>query len=148
MSPSDWRHTPVAQDDNKSVEAHLAMKHRMKGGPRKEITSLQVEVQCWPPSSTLPTEQATGSVGSTCWCGSPGCALRSHKRKLNPLFDEWLMGWPPNWTSVTVPIDCASWETESRRLLWHLLSRYWRSGLELPADCALLPSSDDSPLHA
>ena len=36
--------TPVAQDDNKSVEAHLRMKERMGGG-RKAITSLQVAVQ-------------------------------------------------------------------------------------------------------
>jgi len=45
--------TPVAQDDNKTPEAHLAMKARMKGGPRKTITSLNVMVkaterQMWP----------------------------------------------------------------------------------------------------
>ena len=36
--------TPVANDDNKSVEAHLAMKARMGGG-RKAITSLKVMAQ-------------------------------------------------------------------------------------------------------
>src|SRR6516225_2075223 len=45
--------TPVAQDDNKSPEAHLAMRQRMKGGPRKTITSLNVMVKAtergmWP----------------------------------------------------------------------------------------------------
>lgn len=44
--------TPVAHDDNKSPEAHLAMKQRM-GGNRTAITSLQVMVkalerQMWP----------------------------------------------------------------------------------------------------
>ena len=42
--------TPVANDDNKSPEAHLAMKKRMGGG-RKAITSLQVMAQTvagWP----------------------------------------------------------------------------------------------------
>jgi len=40
--------TPVANDDNKSPEAHLAMKGRMGGG-RKEITSLQVMAKTiWP----------------------------------------------------------------------------------------------------
>jgi hypothetical protein len=34
--------TPVANDDNKSPRAHLAMKARMKGGARKQITSLNV----------------------------------------------------------------------------------------------------------
>src|SRR3990167_5315569 len=37
--------TPVSNDDNKTVKAHLAMKRRMKGGPRKAITSLQVLVK-------------------------------------------------------------------------------------------------------
>lgn len=45
--------TPVSQDDNKTPEAHLAMKARMKGGPRSQITSLQVMVKAtdrglWP----------------------------------------------------------------------------------------------------
>lgn len=41
--------TPVSNDDNKSVEAHLAMKARM-GGNRKAITSLQVasKLASWP----------------------------------------------------------------------------------------------------
>ncbi len=37
--------TPVGQDDNKSPEAHMRMKARMKGGPRKKCTSLQVMVK-------------------------------------------------------------------------------------------------------
>ena len=39
--------TPVANDDNKTPAAHLAMKERM-GGNRTAITSLQVYVQAWP----------------------------------------------------------------------------------------------------
>ena len=42
--------TPVAHDDGKSVEAHLAMKARMGGG-RTAITSLAVQVRAatrWP----------------------------------------------------------------------------------------------------
>jgi site-specific DNA-cytosine methylase len=34
--------TPTANDDNKSPEAHLAMKARLPGGARRQITSLQV----------------------------------------------------------------------------------------------------------
>ena len=44
--------TPVANDDNKTPEAHMAMKARMKGGPRNTITSLQVLVQTWPTPAT------------------------------------------------------------------------------------------------
>lgn len=37
--------TPVADDTHRSVEAHLAMKRDMKGGPRNTITSLSVAVK-------------------------------------------------------------------------------------------------------
>ncbi len=45
--------TPVAQDDNKTPEAHLRMKARMPGGERTQITSLNVMVKAvergmWP----------------------------------------------------------------------------------------------------
>jgi hypothetical protein len=53
--------TPVAHDDNKSVEAHLAMKKRMGGG-RKAVTSLQVMAKLvgWP---TPMAADARGSAG-------------------------------------------------------------------------------------
>ena len=37
--------TPVAHDDNKTPEAHMAMKQRMPGGPRQTISSLNVMVK-------------------------------------------------------------------------------------------------------
>lgn len=40
--------TPTAQDDNKTPEAHLAMKARMPGGPRSTVTSLNVAAKLWP----------------------------------------------------------------------------------------------------
>lgn len=53
--------TPVAQDDNKSPAAHMAMKARMPGGVRKKPTSLNVMVKgieqgIWP----TPTASRTG----------------------------------------------------------------------------------------
>lgn len=50
--------TPVAQDDNKSPEAHLAMKERMGGG-RTQPTSLQVQTKMWQTPTT-----------SEAWAGS------------------------------------------------------------------------------
>lgn len=46
--------TPVANDDNKTPEAHLAMKARMGGG-RKAITSLQVmsNLSYWPTATSV-----------------------------------------------------------------------------------------------
>ena len=47
--------TPVARDDGKSPGAHLAMKARMKGGPRHTITSLSVMARA---GMLLPTPKA------------------------------------------------------------------------------------------
>jgi hypothetical protein len=53
--------TPVANDDNKSPEAHLAMKQRMPGGPRSTITSLQVLAQTWATPSASPWRSGDAS---------------------------------------------------------------------------------------
>jgi len=106
--------TPVANDDNKSPEAHVAMKARMGGG-RKKITSLQVMVKAieqdkyremWP---TPTTSDASGGPGT-----SPkrtgGENLRTAVGgQLNPTWVAWLMGFPTEWLS-SVP-----WETPSSR---------------------------------
>jgi hypothetical protein len=44
--------------------------------------------------------------GPICWCGARNCDQRSHKRRLNPLFVEFLMGLPLGWTADG-PLDCA-----------------------------------------
>jgi hypothetical protein len=85
--------TPVAHDDGKTPEAHLAMKARMKGGPRNTITSLAVMVKAVE-RETWPTPTANRRSG-----------LQSHGRNailgpLNPTFLEWLMGFPIHWTAV------------------------------------------------
>jgi len=47
--------TPCAQEDNKSPEAHLAMKARMPGGPRSTVTSLNVMSKLWQTPSVADT---------------------------------------------------------------------------------------------
>jgi len=158
--------TPVANDDNKSPEAHMAMKARMKGGPRHTITSLQVAAKMWPTVKGSPSgpdfarANREGSGGddlatavarmlptprqedSQCigphqgrpdslsaltkmlptakgrdWKGqsqrgihAPGDSLANGDRgdgkpiggQLNPTWVEWLMGYPPGWTDLSV----------------------------------------------
>ena len=53
----------------------------------------------------------------------------SERRSLNPLFVEWLMGWPPGWTSI-VSTDCACSETELS--LYRQRMRSELSALALP----------------
>jgi hypothetical protein len=57
--------TPVAKDDGKSPDAHLAMKARMKGGPRYTITSLAVLARNGMEQPTaLPTPRACSAMAS------------------------------------------------------------------------------------
>ena len=65
--------TPVANDDNKTPEAHLAMKQRMgerdgSGSNRTAITSLQVMAQlgAWPtPMAGTPAQKGYNEAGNT-----------------------------------------------------------------------------------
>lgn len=105
--------TPVANDDNKSPAAHMAMKARMKGGPRYKPTSLNVmvkgvEMGLWP----------TPTVDDASHCGGKSrvnnmlkgqyqglnafvvTALKEPHGSLNPTWVSVLMGYPPNWTEV------------------------------------------------
>ena len=104
--------TPVANDDNKSPEAHMAMKARMKGGPRNTITSLQVMAKAmWPTPTTtdakrgvgtirpqdtgIPLPQRVAQVIGTTTSGSPD--QTGNRGALNPAFPCWLMGYPTAW---------------------------------------------------
>jgi hypothetical protein len=88
--------TPTAQPDNKSPEAHLAMKKRMgeRDGTfsnRTAITDLQVMAKAF-------GETPNGSQEPMAKRGA-----------LNPAFASWLMGFPPE------HLNCAPSETRSAR---------------------------------
>jgi len=122
MVEAPWP-TPCAGEDNKTPEAHLAMKKRMgerdgTGANRTAITSLAVMAQYtgWPTPRAEEREQhnsrdnyvalslAAKTVqqedsGPTA-SGSPtGTAA---KGRLNPELSRWLMGYPKGWSYYAV----------------------------------------------
>ena len=78
--------------------ALLKEKHGNGNGAGKPLTIMSQEV-----TSFLPAP-ATSPDGET---------SLPERRSLNPLFVEWLMGWPPGWTLLALPelIDSACSET-------------------------------------
>lgn len=64
--------TAVANDDNKSPEAHLAMKLRMPGGQRRTITSLQVAAKLVWPTATANDPEKRGDFAAERRNGLPG----------------------------------------------------------------------------
>jgi hypothetical protein len=109
--------TPVANDDNKSPEAHMAMKKRMKGGPRNNITSLQVMVKAmqkgvyremWPTPKASEIDEPYEQWLPKTKTNPSNLAVAVHKgtasyqdgMRLSPMFVEWLMGFPIDWTEL------------------------------------------------
>lgn len=106
--------TPTANDDNRSVEAHLAMKARMKGGPRKQITSLQVLSKKW--AREMEESESSGeSTDQPSSDGKPSTGLR-----LSPLFVGWMMGTEicgecgREWTDPACPHSVTAYRFRSR----------------------------------
>jgi hypothetical protein len=80
----------------------------------------------WEPTSDSSRPGPPLEGGKSCWCGDPGCALPGHRRKLNPIFVTWLMGWPLWWLlSVPEPLGrlgMASYLSKQRTHLSRLLA--------------------------
>lgn len=108
--------TPVARDDQKSPEAHLAMKRRMAGGPRHQPTSLTVVAKLWP----TPTA-ADGTRGS------------DPQRSVDPMSPETIRANGPSLTQ-----RAGSWPTpQARDHKGAFNGRRRLGGRDLPSEATL-----------
>lgn len=126
--------TPVARDDQKTPEAHLAMKDRMGGG-RTEPTSLTVQAKMWPtprttdqytPDNLRPdgrTQRGTGAdLGAVAQVHGrqdpttgPAGNTGPNKADLNPRFVAALMGVPWDWLNPCTSVETASYQEWLRK---------------------------------
>jgi hypothetical protein len=112
--------TPVARDDGKSPEAHMAMKHAMG---RNTATSLTVQAKMWPTPRAHDGASGGDKASSHPKSGGDGlqtAASRHHqttttdggagspKADLNPRFVAALMGVPWDWLTPCISVGTAS----------------------------------------
>lgn len=97
-----------AMNDGESRESWQARADKLKEkGYNGNGAGMPLAIACLDSRSSPPVP-AQPKTGRNCWCGSPGCALPSHRPKLNPIFAAWLMGWPL-WWPTKEPMPYARW---------------------------------------
>lgn len=74
-----------------------------------------------------PLVPLTETAGDTSSSAGPGSLPRSRRKRLSPYFVEWMMGWPPGWTSTTALTGSgraamASYLSRQQRLFQSLLA--------------------------
>jgi hypothetical protein len=122
---SNWA-MPVARDDQKSPEAHIAMKQRLLGRkPTAAVTSLTVQVKLWP-TPTAHDPKDMGSPPAAKLRKSPGLPVlaeahglpqemetgqtTSPRVDLNLRFVEALMGLPSGWLTPSIWVATDSFQ--------------------------------------
>lgn len=92
-------------------QAPAADSFRSRGGDRKDELGLDQQARCFLPDHPISTD------------GEESSKIR---RTLNPLFVEWLMGWPPNWTLLALnacacsATELSAWKLRMRSALFSL----------------------------
>jgi len=107
--------TPVARDDQKTPDAHMAMKHRMAGGPRHQPTSLTVVAKLWP--------TPTAADGS---------------RRADPPPTRWSPAKPHG---PTLTRQAGTWPTPQARDHKGAFTGHRNGGRDLPSEATLFPDN-------
>nr|WP_292837283.1 hypothetical protein [Mesorhizobium sp.] len=119
--------TPRANENDESPEAFHARRQRMSPADRMGPNgTLTLQAKQWPTPTSLSFGEShqpgnsrsynlTMGMASTLVSSLPDRPIStvgdesSHiRRTLNPLFVEWLMGWPPGWTSLALTPPASS----------------------------------------
>jgi hypothetical protein len=115
--------TPVARDDQKSPEAHMAGKARMPGGPRHQPTSLTVLAKLWP----TPT-------------AADGARRMDPPRLADPTLPGTVRSNGPSLTQ-----RAGTWPTPQARDQKGAITGHREGGRDLPSEAATFPSGHQAP---
>lgn len=123
--PAHWA-TPVANPANGTPEQFLDRKRRaVERGSTMGIVLSDLQMQALAYSLPAPATSTDGEPSS------------KERRSLNPLFVEWLMGWPRGWT-LLASTDFACSATELSHYRQHMRSAFLRLALPPEAPPAQL----------
>jgi hypothetical protein len=130
--------TPVAHDDGKTDDAHMAMKARMPGGPRKTPTSLTVVVKATETGRYCPCKchQSTSSAA-----GSPARTSASPAEERGSTGHARVFGASTRVSLASYDPGTSSWRTSQLSLLedsGELLGTWPRSGMTRSGTAFLL----------
>lgn len=96
-----------------------------RSGARSEELLLQGQARAFPSSRLGLVTEPDGPTSSV--------IAPTSRRRLNPVFESWLMGFPPSWTEI----DCTDWQRREMRSWLSRLAQHsssWRAGLAAPAN--------------
>ncbi len=88
------------------------------------------------PTPTVPGEHSVGEIGE--WGGSKNPMRGGPRKRLNPLFVEYLVGLPPGWTDCA-PLETSAWRRWLARHSWSCFQRMLRTTSLRPIDAEVAP---------
>ena len=118
---------PDLQAQVKQWQTPATDSSRSRGGDRKDEMGLDQQARNWPTPmaaddghKVTPASHQSGLIGASYRFSRPdpqtpgGQTSSKECRTLNPLFVEWLMGWPRGWTDLDSP--ATGWSLFRRRM--------------------------------